>query len=136
MSPPRPGAKAMTAFQPGSPAYEQMIAERVELRADNERLTVRVKDQNADYKKLQDDNASCLRINTELRVDNERLRSERDQWNADARRLSGGLMAIRGADETVPASVLRSVAYDIALNCIEPDVATYQITRRALEHKP
>ena len=45
------------------------------LRAEIERLTVRVNDQNADYKKLEDDNASCLRITTELRFDNEQLRA-------------------------------------------------------------
>ena len=45
------------------------------LRAEIERLTARVNDQNADYKKLEDANASCLRITTELRFDNERLRA-------------------------------------------------------------
>lgn len=34
----RAGEQAMTAFQPGSPTYEAMIAERDELRAENERL--------------------------------------------------------------------------------------------------
>lgn len=72
-----------------------------------------------------------------LMAEIERLTLERDKWNADARRLSGGLMAIRDAAETVPAFVLRSIAYDIALNCIEPDVAKYQIERRAaLEPQP
>lgn len=66
-----------------------------------------------------------------LRADVERLRRERDQWNNDARRLSGGLVAIAEAADGVAASVLRSVAYDVALNCIEPDVARYQIERRA-----
>jgi hypothetical protein len=57
-------------------------------------------------------------------------RAERDQWHADACRLSSGLMAIRGAPESVPAEVLRGVAYDIALNCMNGDTAEYQIERR------
>jgi len=55
------------------------------------------------------------------------LRAERDQWNADARRLSGGLIAISESPKTIGSSVLRSIAYDIALNCIEPDTARFQI---------
>lgn len=59
------------------------------------------------------------------------------RWNQDARRLSGGLLAINAAEKSVPASVLRSVAYDICLNCLLPEVAEYQITRRAaLAKKP
>lgn len=61
----------------------------------------------------------------------ERLRAERDQWNADARRLSGGLLAIRNAPEDAPSEVLRGVAYDIAMNCLDPDTAAFQIERRA-----
>lgn len=59
------------------------------------------------------------------------MASERDQWNAQTRRLSGGLLAIYSAPSAAPAAVLRSVAYDIALNCIKPDTAEYQIVRRA-----
>lgn len=61
----------------------------------------------------------------------ERLQDDLKFWNADARRLSGGLIAIREAPDEVPADVLRGIAYDIALNCITPDVAAYQIKRRA-----
>lgn len=57
--------------------------------------------------------------------------AERDMWNQDARRLSGGLLKIRAAPDHVPASVLREIAYDIALNCLPPDVAEFQIERRA-----
>lgn len=53
------------------------------------------------------------------------------ELNAEAQRLSSGLLMISGAPRTAPAAVLRTVAYDIALNCIEPDVAEYQIVRRA-----
>lgn len=56
---------------------------------------------------------------------------ERDYWNAEARRLSGGLLAINAAATSVPAEVLRGIAYDVALNCIKPDVAEFQIERRA-----
>jgi len=52
-------------------------------------------------------------------------------WHKKAARLSGGLIAINQADPSVPAEVLRGIAYDVALNCIEPDVAEFQITRRA-----
>lgn len=51
--------------------------------------------------------------------------------HAEELRLSQGLCAIAEAGENVPASVLRSIAYDIALNCITPDVARFQIERRA-----
>lgn len=51
---------------------------------------------------------------------------------AEIKRLSGGLIAIHEASPDVPASVLRGIAYDIALNCIDPETARYQITRRAL----
>ncbi len=74
----------------------------------------------------------------ELKAEIERLQArvkelerERDMWNADSVRLSSGLIAINVADPSVPASVLRSVAYDIALNCITRDVAEFQITERA-----
>lgn len=59
------------------------------------------------------------------------LRVDRDYWNADARRLSAGLLAIHRADESVPASVLRGIAYDISLNCITQDVAEFQIEERS-----
>lgn len=58
---------------------------------------------------------------------------ERNYWNNDACRLSAGLLAIRGAAETVPASVLRGIAYDVALNCMDAETAKFQIERRARE---
>jgi hypothetical protein len=62
------------------------------------------------------------------------LESASTTWREDACRLSGGLIAIRNAAPTVPASVLRGIAYDIALNCINPDTAEFQIeTRTAKE---
>lgn len=48
-------------------------------------------------------------------------------------RLSRGLLAIHAASPDVPASVLRSVAYDIALNLISADTAAFQIERRTRE---
>lgn len=51
--------------------------------------------------------------------------------HAEELRLSQGLCAIADAGENVPASVLRRIAYDIALNCITPDMARFQIERRA-----
>ena len=57
--------------------------------------------------------------------------------HAEEHRLSQGLCAIAEAGENVPASVLRGIAYDIALNCITPDVARFQIERRAaLKEEP
>lgn len=56
---------------------------------------------------------------------------ESERLREESKRLSGGLIAISGAAETVPAQVLRGIAYDVALNCIKPDVAEYQIERRA-----
>jgi hypothetical protein len=61
----------------------------------------------------------------------EHLSAECEFWNADARKLSGGLLAIHGAAETVPASVLRGIAYDVALNCMDPQTAHSQIAIRA-----
>lgn len=54
-----------------------------------------------------------------------------DFWHKCACRLSDGLIAISQANESVPASVLRSVAYDAALNCIDGETVAYQIERRA-----
>ena len=52
----------------------QRFARRLRERdAEIERLTVRVNDQNGDYKKLENDNTKCLRTITELRADVERL---------------------------------------------------------------
>lgn len=59
------------------------------------------------------------------------LRAEIEKWNADARRLSAGLIAICEAPKTVGSSVLRSVAYDVALNCMDGETAKYQILRRS-----
>lgn len=57
--------------------------------------------------------------------------AERDEWNRDARRLSGGLCAIHGAPANATVGALKSVAYDIALNCIEPETARFQIEKRS-----
>lgn len=54
------------------------------------------------------------------------------RWNKDARKLAGGLLAIYNADPGIPADVLRGIAYDIALNCIDPETAKYQIVARTL----
>ena len=51
-------------------------------------------------------------------------------WHEDSCRLSAGLMAISNADKDAPASVLRLIAYDIALNCMDAETAAYQIRRR------
>lgn len=59
------------------------------------------------------------------------LSAEVRRLHAETCRLSGGLIAITNAPKTVGSSVLRSIAYDIALNCIKPDVAEYQIKRRS-----
>lgn len=56
---------------------------------------------------------------------------EETDLHAEQLRLSQGLCAIAEAPEGAPAAVLRSVAYDIALNCIQPDTARFQIERRA-----
>lgn len=60
-----------------------------------------------------------------------RIIAERDEWNAGARRLAACLIAINKAPATIPASILREIAYDAALNCITPDVAEFQILRRS-----
>lgn len=57
--------------------------------------------------------------------------AEIEQLMAENARLSGGLIAITGAPKTVGSIVLRSVAYDIALNCLDPSTAAFQIERRA-----
>jgi|GEM_PF-4974407 len=61
----------------------------------------------------------------------EYMRRERDQWNSQTRQMSGGLLAIHEAPEGVTIEAARSVAYDIALNCIKPDVAAFQLVRRS-----
>jgi hypothetical protein len=52
-------------------------------------------------------------------------------WHKEACRLSAGLIAICEAPKTVGSSVLRSVAYDVALNCMDGETAKHQILRRA-----
>jgi hypothetical protein len=52
-------------------------------------------------------------------------------WHKEACRLSAGLIAICESPKTAGSSVLRSVAYDIALNCMDAETAKYQIRRRA-----
>ena len=54
---------------------------------------------------------------------------------AEIDRLAGCLIAICSAKESTPASVLRGIAYDAALNCITPDVAEFQIERRTALQK-
>jgi hypothetical protein len=56
---------------------------------------------------------------------------ERDYWHADAERLSAGLIAISNAPADALPSALRSVAYDVALNCMDAETATFQIRRRS-----
>lgn len=78
--------------------------------------------------------AEIDRLRAELAAKSERiaeLESAATTWREDACRLSGGLIAIRNAAPTVPASVLRGSAYDIALNCIDPETAEFQIEARA-----
>lgn len=50
--------------------------------------------------------------------------------HAEELRLSQGLCAIAEAAPNTSAAVLRSVAHDIVLNCITPDVARFQLERR------
>lgn len=57
-------------------------------------------------------------------------------------RLARGLLAINAAADA-PAEVLRSVAYDVAMNGLDPATAAFQIKRRAAapvgaerRHKP
>jgi hypothetical protein len=62
--------------------------------------------------------------------------SEYDRLRAENERLSLGLIAIAEAPKTIGSSVLRSIAYDVALNCIDAETAKYQIARRGgLEQK-
>ena len=61
----------------------------------------------------------------------EYMSRERDQWNKQARQLSGGLLAIHSAPDGVTIGAARSVAYDVALNCIKPDIAEFQLVRRS-----
>lgn len=68
---------------------------------------------------------------SDLRAALEYMRRERDLWNGQAQQLSGGLLAIHSAPEGVTIEAARSVAYDIALNCIKPDVAAFQLERRS-----
>jgi hypothetical protein len=60
----------------------------------------------------------------------QRIRTEECRTCPESARLARGLLAIHGAADDVPASVLRSVAYDIAMNCIGADMAEFQIERR------
>jgi Tfp pilus assembly protein FimV len=71
---------------------------------------------------------------TTLRSEIEGLRKENAElaaFEAEVVRLANCLHAIHKAAPEVPASVLRGIAYDIVLNGIGPDVAEYQIERRA-----
>lgn len=70
------------------------------------------------------------RLLHDARAEIERLRGIITRMHAEEARLSQGLCAISEAPENAPASVLRSIAHDIALNCIPPDVARFQIERR------
>lgn len=53
------------------------------------------------------------------------------QISDDCRNLSGGLLAIHGASDEATVAALKSVAYDIAMNCLSPETAAYQIERRS-----
>lgn len=55
---------------------------------------------------------------------------------AEIARLRDGLGAIRDAPSDVPAKILRDIAYDIGLNCIDGETAVFQITRRAALAEP
>lgn len=66
----------------------------------------------------------CFVHPTQAAAEIERLRNEQA-------RLSAGLTALNMAPKTAPASVLRSVAYDIAFNLIDAETAEFQIKRRA-----
>lgn len=63
--------------------------------------------------------------------EHDRQVAEIERLHAEELRLSQGLCAIAESAPDVSATVLRSVAYDIALNCITPDIARYQIEHRA-----
>jgi len=70
----------------------------------------------------------------ELRVSAHRfaqMEASMRYWIKQHARLSDGLIAIHEASPDVPADVLRGIAYDIVLNCIDPETARFQITRRA-----
>lgn len=64
-------------------------------------------------------------------AERDRLREALEKENQDARRLSGCLIAIHEAGDDVPSSVLQSIAYDGALNCMDAETAAFQIKRRA-----
>lgn len=55
---------------------------------------------------------------------------------AETARLSAGLIVIHEAAAHVAASVLRGIAYDIALNRMDPETARFQITVRLSETAP
>lgn len=54
-------------------------------------------------------------------------------WNAESRRLSSGLLAIHAAPASATTAALKSVAYDIALNCIDAETSAFQIERRSAQ---
>jgi predicted nucleic acid-binding Zn-ribbon protein len=66
-----------------------------------------------------------------LRKENAEHAESVQAFEAEVVRLANCLHAIHKAAPEVPASVLRGIAYDIVLNGIGPDVAEYQIERRA-----
>lgn len=57
------------------------------------------------------------------------FQNDRDYWLSDGRRLAGGLIAITKAKQS-SAEVIRSVAYDIVLNCLPPEAAEHQLKVR------
>lgn len=62
---------------------------------------------------------------------------ERVDWKADHKRLSDCLHVIRDADPNTTIEAVRSVAYDIVMNLITPDVAEHQLrVRSGLPPKP
>lgn len=67
-----------------------------------------------------------IRILEQERAD---LGNRIDELEAEARRLSHGLLALAHPSDA-PSGVLRSVAYDIAMNGMDYETAAYQIQRR------
>lgn len=54
-----------------------------------------------------------------------------EELHGDVCRLRDGLTALNHAGSGVTVAAMRSVAYDIALNCIPGDVAEFQLLKRS-----
>lgn len=72
-----------------------------------------------------------INLSIQVREIREAAYGERELSRAENARLSAGLIAIHEAAPDVTASVLRGIAYDIALNCVDVDTARFQIVKRA-----